>query len=333
MTEILNQGKFDRIVELIVQTKSDVPAQDDPERQSHNITNLKIDFRIQKFPGPVDNRGTIRVYNLRSTLRKLLSKRRIDFAAPPFTTIFLKAGHVRGGGAKTILRGVVIKGESSRIGADWITEIEVMTSQQQVAAAFCNPESTFLSTPPKVIVDNLFGQLNYGTPLYSVDVLQIFVNAQPVNFAFTGRVDRAIARILRRYDLTYTLDDTGPFVVETKGAINPEIPLRAIPLVSPETGLVGTPKITDRGVELRTILNGELRIFHRFNLRSDTTDESLDLQDRQFTVIKLEHVGTNRGEDFFTNVEGTFFPRGDGAKIGSPESPASFTVEPEQVGG
>ena len=59
MTEILNQGKFDRIVELIVQR----------DGQAYAITNLLIDFRIQKFPGAVDNRGVIRIYNLRSNVR------------------------------------------------------------------------------------------------------------------------------------------------------------------------------------------------------------------------------------------------------------------------
>ncbi len=321
MTEILQQGKFDRIVELIVQR----------DGQAYAITNLLIDFRIQKFPGAVDNRGVIRIYNLRSNVRGLLHKRIVDSAAPPFTTVFLSAGYRRDGIAKLIFKGVVITGKSSRIGPDWITEIDGLTAHQQKSASFCTPELTFGPTPPLVMANRLFDQLLFGKPQYSTEALSILNGAPPVRFAFTGRVDRSINILLDRYNLIYSLEDTGPFVVRNESAADPDIPSDNIPSINLENGLINTPKITERGVELRTLLNSDFRLFHRFKLQSETINESLAPFDREFTCYKLEHVGSNRGEDFFTNVTGSFFPRVE-FNAAPAERPANLTVNPVQVG-
>ncbi len=322
MTELLSQGLFDRVTELVIQR----------EGVAYKIEGLRIEFRVQKFASPlVDNRGSFRVFNLRSTVRDLVNRRRLDLAEGPYTTVFLSAGY-RPDGAALIFRGVIIDGANYRTGPDWISEFVAYTAAQQINAAMCDDKCTWLRTPPKVIADRLFSLLNFNNPTYSAEALNILIDAPQSTHAFTGRVDRALADLLARHQLHYTLEDDGPFVIRVGSALNPNDPVSAIPEVSPSTGLVGTPRITDSGVEIRSLLNARLKVFHRFNVSSESTDGSLVKLDRQFVAVKIEHFGSNRDTDYFTEASGQFFPRIQ-FDFQPPDAPAAFTSNPVQIGG
>lgn len=318
----VNRGLFDRKVELIIQR----------ERESFVIQGLRIEFRVQKFAGSmVDNRANIRVFNLQASVRALVNKRLLDISAPPYTTVFLSAGYNNVDGAPLIYRGVIIDGANYRRGPNWISEFTAYTAAQQKNAALCDSSCTFLLTPPRVIMETLFQKLNYFSPSFSSEAAAILSLAQPTTRAFTGRIDQALETFLARYNLRYTLDDDGPIVIQVGSASNPLDPTAAIPVVSPDTGLIGTPRITNSGVEIRSLLNPDLKVFKRFVLNSATTDGSLTTMGNVFTATKVEHNGSNRDNDFFTEVTGQYFPRIP-FQVPEPEAPAGFTVNPVSVG-
>lgn len=323
MTEqLISPGKFDRVVELILQR----------EGVAYQITGLRIEFRVQKFASAmVDNRATIKVFNLSSTVREIVNRRRLDIAEGPYTTAFLSAGY-KPDGAALIFRGVIIDGANYRRGPDWVTEFTGYTAAQQKSAATCPESFTFLRTSAKVIADKLFAELNFNTPRYSQEALDAMEAAGPVTQAFTGLVDRALTTFLAQFGVVYTLEDDGPLVVATGSVINPDDPAEAIPKVSVDTGLIGTPNITDSGVEIRTLLNPEIKVFERFELTSASTDGSLQKYGRLFTATKVEHFGSNRDSDFYTGVTGLFYPRMP-FTAKRPEPPASFTTSPVSIGG
>lgn len=315
---------FNRDVELIVQR----------EGQAFSIRNLRIEFRVEKFANAlVDNRATIRIFNLRAQVRELFNRRRMDIKEKPYTSVFLSAGYTGEGPPALIFRGVVINGANSRQGPDWITEFEGYTAKAQRESAVCDPDRhTWLETPVKTIVDTLFVDFNTLAVRYSTEALGILSSAGSITLACTGRIDQAISKLLARYELIYTIEDDGPFVIRVAGVRNPDDASDQLPLVSVETGLVGTPRITHQGVELRSLLNPKLKIFERFRLTSLTTDGSLELKDREFSIVKVEHFGSNRGEDYFTEVSGKFYPRID-FKAEPVEPAAAFTSNPVIVGG
>lgn len=315
---------FDRDVELIIQR----------EGESFSIRNLMIDFRVQKFSNAlVDNRATIRVFNLRAEIRDLINRRRLDIKEKPYTSIFLSAGY-KGETDSTalIFRGVVINGANSRIGPDWISDFDCYTAKAQKESAVCDPgKHTWLQTPAQNIIDTLFADFNTNAPRFTPGALSALAG-QNLTIACSGRIDQNISKILAKFGLIYTIEDDGPFVIESAGASNPDDPDNQIPLVSAETGLIGTPKITHNGVEIRSLLNPKLKIFQRFLLRSLTTDGSLVERDQQFSIVKLEHFGSNRGDDFFTEASGKFFPRIN-FEASPVEPAAAFTTNPVVVGG
>ena len=259
----------------------------------------------------------------------------------PYTTAFLSAGY-RPDGAALIFRGVIVDGANFRTGPDWISEFTAYTAAQQKNTAFCGPECTFLRTPPRVVVDNLFGLLNFNDPTYSSEATEALAAAQPTTVAFTGRVDLALRDMLARYQLHYTLEDDGPFVIRIGSALNPNDPDSAIPQVSPDTGLIGNPKITHSGVEIRSLLNPKIKVFERFNVSSISTDQigvdglrnrgGLKGSDRQFVATKVEHFGSNRDTDYYTEATGQFFPRIQ-FEFKAPLAPVNFTSNPVQIGG
>ena len=321
MTENLQQeiteGKFDRNVELVV-------VQDD---EIFAITRNRIDFRVEKFPGGlVNNRANVTVYNLNFKVRAILTKRRLDLKAKPFTDVFISTGYKSDGSTAMIFRGQLIDGSNSRVGPDWITTFEAFTAFEQGANAILAPQKhSYLETRPKTIVNDLFTVLNYNKVRFSLEAETILDAEQKVTQAFAGRADAAIQKFLGQFDLVFKLEDDGPVVVVSGSATNTEQAAEDIPLISVETGLIGTPKITHQGVEIKTLLNPDLKIFKRFRLTSLTTDGSLAFQDQQFTTMKLQHFGSNRSEDFFTELRGVFYPRLS-FNTSEPDSPTPFTV-------
>ena len=317
----ITEGKFDRNVELVV-------VQED---ETFAITRNRIDFRVEKFPGGlVNNRASVTVYNLNFRARAILTKRRLDLQVKPFTDVFISAGYKSDGSTAMIFRGQLIDGSNSRVGPDWVTTFEAFTAYEQGANALLSPQKhSYLETAPKTIVNELFAVLNYNKVRFSMEAETILDAEQKVTQAFAGRADVAIKKFLGQFDLVFKLEDDGPVVVVSGSAANTDQDVGDIPLISVETGLVGTPKIVHQGVEIRTLLNPDLKIFKRFRLRSLTTDGSLALTDQEFTAMKLQHFGSNRSEDFFTEIRGAFYPRLS-FNTSEPDSPTPFTVPFEE---
>lgn len=317
----ITEGRFDRLVELVISREDETVA----------VVRNRIDFRVEKFPGGlVNNRASVTVYNLGFKTRALLTRRRVDIKVKPFTNVFISAGYKSDGSTSMIFRGQVIDGANTRVGPDWITTFEAFTAFEQGENAMVSPQKqTYLDTAPKKIIDDLFAVLNYNKVRYSDEALVEIAKVQKVTQAFAGRADAAIKKFLTRFGLSYSLEDDGPVVVVKGSAANTTQAITQIPLVSVETGLIGTPKITHRGVEIKTLLNPELKIFKRFRLRSLTTDGSLQLSDQEFTAMKLQHYGSNRSEDFFTEIRGAFYPRFS-FSTGEPDPPEVFTYAAEE---
>ncbi len=316
----ITEGRFDRNVELVVSQGEEF----------HFINRHRIDFRVEKFPGGlVNNRTNVTVYNLDSKVRALLTKRRVDLAVKPFTDIFISAGYKADESTAMIFRGQMIDGASARIGPDWVTTFEAFTAFEQGENALLSPQNqTYLDTAPKTIIDDMFRVLNFNKVRYSPEAEEALAKANKVTQAFAGRADAAIRKFLDQFDMVYAVDDEGPVVTIKGSAANTSQSPDEIPLVSVETGLVGTPKITHKGVEIRTLLNPELKIFKRFRLRSLTTDGSLKIEDQEFTAMKLQHFGSNRAEDFFTEIRGAFYPRFT-FNTAEPAPPRDFSFPPE----
>ena len=87
-------------------------------------------------------------------------------------------------------------------------------------------------------------------------------------------------------------------------------------VVSPTTGLIGSPQQTDAGVNIRSLLNPNIvmvlpprlikidQALTRQELKRIGVNSSSLEQDGTYKIIGVRHVGDTRGNDWYTEVVG-----------------------------
>lgn len=292
------------------------------------VQGLRIAFAIEKSAGPGDNSGVIRVYNLPESARRALA-RPFPVQYPlgePVITLFLRAGYV--GASSLIFRGVVLRATSQRVGPDWITELEAMTAVDQFTKATLGPEHSYENTFALVIARQLAAVLNWGEPRISLEALTILMGGFERSIAFTGTAAGALRGYLRKYGLEFTVDDDGLLIAPVNRAHDAAAADTAAPVVSPLTGLIGTPRITRQGVDIRTLLNHSLRPMRRFLVESESVSSSLSGSGMtaDFFAKSVKHIGDNRGEEWFTDVTGVYSSLSTG-QMEKAKAPAEYVAE------
>jgi hypothetical protein len=75
-----------------------------------------------------------------------------------------------------------------------------------------------------------------------------------------------------------------------------------VALITPETGMIGTPALTDNGVRVSALLNPEVRPNRRVQLKSDTLE--MNAQDGMYRVSTCTYSGDNYDGDFKIEITG-----------------------------
>lgn len=294
--------RFDRVAYLVVQR---------PNEPQRVFSGLRMSFQIQKYHDDVSNTGVITVYNLNPESRRYLARRRVNAQNPPYTTISLYAGYT--GSIGLIFRGTLIRGISSKRGPDWVTELEGITMFEQVTLAKIPEENTWVNVSAwDVLVKmtgsdlNLHGAFGGMAPLEVEQKLKSTVYRNPV---FAHDVAREVAKVLRDHGLTVDVDDVGLLISGPNSPVNPS-ELSVSPILSQDSGLINTPKITDFGVEVEHLLRHDVKVKHLFRVRSETTlaEDSQRRPLQPFTCLELKFDGDTHAENWFMEAKGAWFP-------------------------
>ena len=75
-----------------------------------------------------------------------------------------------------------------------------------------------------------------------------------------------------------------------------------IALISPETGMIDTPTITDNGCRVSTLLNPEIRPNHRVKIESSVIE--MNAENGVYRVSECTFSGDNRDGEFRVDVTG-----------------------------
>ncbi len=293
---------FDRIAKLLIQ---------DADKPDEIITGLRIQFQVEKFFERTLNVGSMTVFNLRPDLRSRLVKRKASAESAPFTTITLIAGFEDKRG--TIFRGNLVQGFSSREGPDWITRLEAITGFDQMASARGKESDSYDTITALALVEKLLGSqhLNAAPGAFRIDPVQRAKLATTIltGNAYSGNLLDELVRVLAQFGLKVNLDDAEVLVAKALSPINP-LEEQVSPIVSPDTGLLGSPRMTPVGVQLQTLLNHEIRVMKLFRVSSETTRQNdlLGEETQTFTCTGLKHVGDTHADEFFSEVTGAWFP-------------------------
>ena len=243
------------------------------------FSGLRVSFEIEKTNESNPNAAQIHVYNLSEATRALLEAKN--------TRVVLEAGYKDTVAA--IFMGNVTKAIHEPTGPDLVTKIEAGDGDNKFRNA--RIERGF---PAGVKTREVFQQhsKDLGLPLSSS--LEVIPNTQYANgLTLSGLVRDQLDDLSQKNDLEWSIQDETLQITPSGRAT-----LDEVVLISPATGLVGSPSKTKKGVEFTSLLMPKLRPGRRVKLESK-------FMNGIFKLRKVVQDGDSHKDKFFSKCEAT----------------------------
>lgn len=256
-----------------------------------SLHELKIAFTVTKGISSTQNSASIRIWNLSEQTRYALGKELDD--------ITLEAGYYPPTGGNNV--GIIFSGQirdpvHTREGNDIVSELSCGDGDR----AFRN--STIGKTYPKGssakdVVEDIYKELEKegvrrGEWKFPEDM-------PPFKRPYTvcGTCKRELDTLGRGKDFYWSVQNGVMEVIPGNGFVGGVVTL------SPESGLIDTPSITDNGVKAKALLNPEIRPNRRVQIISQTLE--MNAQDSMYRVGECTYSGDNRdGNEFSVSFTG-----------------------------
>lgn len=259
-----------------------------------DLEGLRINFNIEKTNEGSPNRATIKVYNLSDKTRSTFEEggARIIVSAgyrDTFGVIF--SGNITKAKQKKSGKSVVTEGGVKKMieGVDVITEIDAGDGDNAYRNSVWH-KGYPPGTTVRQVIDDLVN--SFGLPK-AIDESAIPDKQYANGFATEGYVRNVLNDICKTNDLEWSIQNEVLQIVSKKisttfGAV----------LLTPETGLVGSPTKTGDGVEFDSLLQPGLMPGRNVKLESRYIKGL-------FKVRKVTHTGDSHDGDFLSKCEAT----------------------------
>lgn len=255
-----------------------------------NLHEMKIEFDITKGIESSQNTAQITIWNLTEAHRNAVGRELDD--------VVLEAGYMPPGGGSNV--GIIFAGqmrdvEHKREGPDIKTTISCGDGDRAFRRATIS--KTFpAGTPVQDVVEEIYKQLEAeglkrGEWKFPEDMPPF---KRP--YSMCGSCVREMDRLGRSRGFYWSSQNGVMEIVPGDGTIG------GVVLISPETGMVDTPTITDNGVKVSTLLNPEIRPGRRVRIESKTM--SMNAEGGLYRVSQVRFHGSNRDGDFLVDVHG-----------------------------
>lgn len=259
---------------------------------------LNIRFVVDQTPNAERSYAEITVFGLNRESRSSIYEQ--------FTTVTLKAGYGDYYGA--IFNGTIENIEIGRDGTDVYLKMFCQSGAETWESARIS-QSFGPNTPQKEIIQAV--AQTFGFPVEFVGDFSTLPRA------LKGRtLDRDSKSAMRQLSDSFEFDwfvSNGQMLIVKDGAQRPSaVPYR----YSPATGLIGSPEITQKGVDIEVLLNGLIRPYDLYTVESETaalTFNGIYYRRQEFPktngegtnqVLSLVHEGEFYGDTWQTSIEG-----------------------------
>ena len=252
------------------------------------IKDLRISFNVEKTDTESANKAEIQIYNLTDDTSNKIGK------AGNF--VIIKAGYIDEG-INNLFFGNVTYSLSKKTGTEKILQIQAVDGVNNIQDINITVTYNAGTTIQKIFNDMV---LLYGLPLTNTNLI---LPGQYVNgYVFTGKVKDALSQVLGRLNLSWTIQNNQLVVIESDKAIE-----RTGLLISPNTGLIGSPEILiDTDTEpteeppvkykIKCLLFPQLFPGVEFKLQSEKVNGTFKIETAKFT-------GDNYEGDFVCELE------------------------------
>ena len=245
---------------------------------------IKIEFQVTRDMSGSASTAAITIYNLAKPTR--------DAMGQEFDTIELEAGYIPPSGATnvgTIFKGSIRDASHKREGNEIISKVECGDGDKafrQATISKTYPKGTKVST----VVDDLAAEFGkYGMKRGEMKGLDRLPELKrPLSMC--GACDREMDRIGRSNDMHWSSQN------ETLEIVPGDEMLGGILILTPDTGLIGTPELTDNGVKFDALLNPQARPGRGVIIQSDTLE--MNSEGGLYRLGAVTFSGNNRDGEF-----------------------------------
>ena len=260
--------QFGRVVRVLV---------GQPGQPGRQWSGLYVNATVTKTDSKKPDKATIQIYNLNEDSS--------GFVQNDGNAVYLFAGY---GEPELIFQGDVDEAVRARDGQDWVTEIEAADGRRAYAES-----SLFQTFDPPLNSTTLITRIANAMGLQIGNVpsgLEVIDYAQ--GFTVAGPARDALDEVTESLGVKWSLQD-GEIIITRPGEGLDQLAY----LVTPSSGLIGTPEKTKKGIKFSMLLNGKVKP------RRPVAIKSRDF-DGFFIPKTVTHVlDSGFGKDFYTQVE------------------------------
>lgn len=234
---------------------------------AYDLSDLQVQFQINNAIVGTPKWGTIRIWNLGADKATQIIRE--------FTKVSLGVGW-KDVDEQTIINGEIAQVAYGRANAvDSYLDLMVQDSDRAILWGVLNKSLPKGYTDQQVL--DLILQAwsqgdNFITLAQAPDLSQ---KSYPDAFAFVGTAFEAMEQLANRNDCNWFVEDGELYVVPRSGVLKGA----DAPILTAESGLLGTPILTYQGIQGRCLMNPQLRVGRTLQLRnSDITQLALKQQ-------------------------------------------------------
>lgn len=257
-------------------------------KTSIQINNLRVSFSISHTHDKTPNKATIRVWNLNPSHRHQVT-------SGEFKQVALAVGYGTLENCRVLYAGQITKSSIVREGLDFILELTCDDGATAYREAFMNVTLAAGSTQEDVI-SHCAGTMTDVTP---------------GNIGLPGPVTYTRAKVCygpARHVMTQVAEHHDADWMIQNGELHILHPDYCLPgegaLLNESTGMLGSPKPTDRGLEVSCLLRPEIIVGSLVRIESIVADYNGD-----YKVVAVKSEGdthSSRWESRLTTVNGKF---------------------------
>jgi hypothetical protein len=242
---------------------------------------LRVQFKVSKTISGSPNEIEVKLFNLNKSSRNSIGKE--------FQGLTLEAGYMppQGGGNVGIIgKGRIRDVESERDGPDIITTVYCGDGDQGFRKATIS-ETIEKGTPIPEVVEKIYKDLEKQGIGRGEWKFPEGIRSLKRPYSMCGSCIRELNTLGRGNDFYWSIQNEVLEIIPSDGFLSGSL------LISPETGMIGSPTVTDNGVKVSALLNPDARPNRLFEYKSEfasgkarasTVDLDGDNQEGDFTM-------------------------------------------------
>jgi len=251
---------------------------------------LRVAFDVSKGISGSPNTFSIKLWNLSAGNRNAIGRE--------LESVQLEAGYAPpegGGNLGIIAKGRIRDFQHDREGPDIITTVSCGDGDLAYRRATVS-KTIPKGTPIPDVVDELYKELekqgiSKGEFKFPDDIRTL---KRP--YSMCGSCTRELDTLGRGNGFYWSIQNETMEVIPSDGY------LEGLILVSPSTGMVGTPTITDNGVKVKALLNPEARPNRQVRVESEVL--TMNAQSDTYRISQVDFSGDNQQGEFVMNIHG-----------------------------